>query len=384
MALMLRQMRAGYVSRWIDPRLYPWLEPSSSGFTRLPRAGVEAGVADGKIAESLRGPVGVAGRREAEELELAGGGLLGEGVPVRVEREVSPRMAAGPWVVCVLVAGVGAEPCRARRGDLGTAVKGVGAVGHDGSGRSGAGTLPLIELGPLRAEVAVRQRGDPGRHRERDYVRRAVILGHIAEPDEHLEAAPAQVVGGGDEWRVAEVVAVVLLLVARGAGVLGPQLRGVDADVAGREDRLGERDQLVVHHEAAQRDRRERERDDAAELVAGVRPVAALGGSRVVLLGGGIDDGQVPLGSRELGPREIAGQHDEAITPPGSGGFGQVHAARLPQPGKQRDSFSRWRHFRPSASAPPAGGAAFRQLEGPGAEIGRLWLSTTGVIQEIL
>src|SRR5580698_9381334 len=114
MALMLRQMRAGYVSRRVDPRLYPWLEPSSSGFTRLPRAGVEAGVADGKIAESLRGPVGVARGREAEELELADGGLFRERVPVRVEGAVSPRMAAGPVVVCVLVAGVGAEPGRAR------------------------------------------------------------------------------------------------------------------------------------------------------------------------------------------------------------------------------------------------------------------------------
>src|SRR5580704_8935113 len=128
MALMLRQMRAGYVSRQIDPRLYPWLEPSSPGFTRLPRAGVEAGVADGKIAEGLRGPVGVAGRREAEKLELAGGGLLGERVPVRVEGAVSPRMAAGPVIVCVLVAGVSAEPGRARRGDLGAAVEGVRAV----------------------------------------------------------------------------------------------------------------------------------------------------------------------------------------------------------------------------------------------------------------
>src|ERR1700728_439606 len=199
MALILRQMRAGYVRRWVDPRLYPWLEVSSSGFTRPPRAGVEAGVADGKIAEGLRGPVGVAGRREAEELELARSGLLGEGVPVRVEGVVSPRMAAGPLGVGVLVAGVRAEPCRVGRGDLGAAVKGVGAVGHDGSGRSGAGTLPLVELGPLRAQVAVRQGGGPGGHRERDYARGAVVLGHVAEPDEHLEAAPAQVVRGGDE-----------------------------------------------------------------------------------------------------------------------------------------------------------------------------------------
>src|ERR1700733_5445689 len=184
MALILRQMRTGYVRRWVDPRLSPWLEASSSGFTRPPRTGVEAGVADGEIAEGLRGPVGVAGRREAEELELARSGLLGEGVRVRVEGVVSPRMAAGPLVVGVLVAGVRAEPCRVGRGDLGAAVKGVGAVGHNGARGSGAGTFMLIELGPLRAEVAVRQRGDPGRHRERDYVRRAVILGHIAEPDE--------------------------------------------------------------------------------------------------------------------------------------------------------------------------------------------------------
>src|SRR3984885_8849405 len=210
MALMLRQMRAGYVSRQIDPRLYPWLEPSSPGFTRLPRAGVEAGVADGKIAESLRGPVGVAGRREAEELELAGGRLLGEGARVRGDGVVSPRMAAGPLVVGVLVAGVGAEPCRARRGDLGAAVKGVGAVGHAGAYRSGAGTFALVELGPLRAQVAVRQRGDPGRDRERDYVRGAVVLGDVGEPDEHLQAAPAQVVGGGDERRVGEVVGAVV------------------------------------------------------------------------------------------------------------------------------------------------------------------------------
>ena len=50
-----------------------------------PLAGVEAGVAHLQLGDGVGGPVGVAGRGEAEELELAGGGLLDEWVPVRAE-----------------------------------------------------------------------------------------------------------------------------------------------------------------------------------------------------------------------------------------------------------------------------------------------------------
>jgi hypothetical protein len=53
-------------------------------------------------------------------------------------------------------------------------------------------------------------------------------------------------------------------------------------------------------------------------------------------------------------------------------------------PPKQRDSFSRRAPVCLLRRRGQRGGAAFRPLEGPGAEIGRLWLSTTGVIQEIL
>jgi len=77
------------------------------------------------------------------------------------------------------------------------------------------------------------------------------------------------------------------LLVAGRPAVLGPQLRGVDADVFGLEDRLGQGDELVMDDQAAQRDGREREDDDSAELIIGVDPVAPVAGSCVVLLGAG-------------------------------------------------------------------------------------------------
>ena len=60
------------------------------------------------------------------------------------------------------------------------------------------------------------------------------------------------------------------LFVADGGAVLGPGLRGVDADVLGTEDGLGRGDELVVQHDAAQRDRWAGKGDDAAELIAGL------------------------------------------------------------------------------------------------------------------
>ena len=52
---------------------------------RPPLAYVEARVPDSQLREGFQGPVGVAGRGKAEKQELPHGGLLDEGLPVRVE-----------------------------------------------------------------------------------------------------------------------------------------------------------------------------------------------------------------------------------------------------------------------------------------------------------
>jgi len=73
-----------------------------------PWARVETWVAYVQPFDGLRGPVRVARRREAEQQELAHGGLLDEWLPVRVERVVSPGVAASPEVIGVPVADMGA------------------------------------------------------------------------------------------------------------------------------------------------------------------------------------------------------------------------------------------------------------------------------------
>jgi hypothetical protein len=68
--------------------------------------------------------------------------------------------------------------------------------------------------------------------------------------------------------------------------------------------------------QAAQRDGREGEGGDPAELIPGLDPVAPFSRSCVVLLGAGVNRGQVILGCRQLRAVEIARQHSEAIAPP--------------------------------------------------------------------
>src|SRR5215470_7363436 len=66
---------------------------------------------------------------------------------------VSPRVAAGPEVVAVPVADMGAVAGRTGGGDLGTSVEGVGAVGHDGAGRARPGPLARIEVRPRAGDT---------------------------------------------------------------------------------------------------------------------------------------------------------------------------------------------------------------------------------------
>ena len=74
-----------------------------------------------------------------------------------------------------------------------------------------------------------------------------------------------------------------------------------------------------MNDEAAQRDGREGEGDDPAELIAGVDPVTPLARGSVVLLGAGVHGRKVTLSRFQLGTVEVARQHDESIAPPGGG-----------------------------------------------------------------
>jgi hypothetical protein len=117
----------------------------------------------------------------------------------------------------VPVADVGAVAGRARGGDLGAPLEGVGAVGHDRADRARSGSFAGVEVRPLRWQVPVGQGGNAASDRQRHDVGRAVIFGHVAKPDEPLQAAPAWIAGRGDQRCVVEVVAMMFLFVADGA-----------------------------------------------------------------------------------------------------------------------------------------------------------------------
>ncbi len=147
--------------------------------------------------------------------------------------------------------------------------------------------------------------------------------------------APAQVTRRGHQGRVVEIVPVVFLLVAHCAGVLGPQLRGVDSDVFCPEESLGEGDELVMNDDPAQGHGREGKADDPAELIAGVDPVTPLARGSVVLLGAGVHGRKITLSRFQLGTVEVARQHDKSITPPCGCGVRQVHRGILFHPQDQ-------------------------------------------------
>src|SRR6185503_21297104 len=64
----------------------------------LPRGQVEPGVAQGHAGQGVGGPVRMAGRGEAEEAELAGGGAVDEGVPGGQVALRGPALLEGPVV----------------------------------------------------------------------------------------------------------------------------------------------------------------------------------------------------------------------------------------------------------------------------------------------
>jgi hypothetical protein len=49
----------------------------------------------------------------------------------------------------------------------------------------------------------------------------------------------------------------------------------------------------------------------------------------VILLGAWVDQGQIPLGRGQVRTVEVAGQHDEPVTPPRGGGFWQFHEPKV-------------------------------------------------------
>jgi hypothetical protein len=143
-------------------------------------------------------------------------------------------------------------------------------------------------------------------------VRRSEVLGHVGEEHEHLQLPVGL---RRHEHRVVEVVAVQVLVVVGGPGVLGPRLGRVEAQVVAVQQRTGQRGQSLVDGQQADLGTEEREGVDPGELVAEVALPA-----RVAAFVEAPCRREHQLQLRDRRPQrrvgQVAGQDDEPVPPP--------------------------------------------------------------------
>ena len=157
----------------------------------------------------------------------------------------------------------------------------VGPEGEQGPRRPGHRDLLLGERAGREVvrDVVVRPRGggpvgDALADGQRDDLGGAVLLADVREEDpaRHLRGRVGPL--GDDEAVVAEV-AVVLLVVVGGAGVLGPQLCVVEPQVGRAQEALRQVEEVGMEGEPVQVPRSPRPADEAVPLVVASQACAA-------------------------------------------------------------------------------------------------------------
>src|SRR5271169_2900188 len=101
----------------------------------------------------------MAGGRKPKEQELPHGHLFHKGLPIRVERLVTPRVARGPGVLSMAVAGVDAESVGPRCSQFGAPMKGVGAVDDHRASWTRPRNLLLVQRWAVASPLDVWQGG---------------------------------------------------------------------------------------------------------------------------------------------------------------------------------------------------------------------------------
>src|ERR1700722_11697399 len=108
----------------------------------------------------------------------------------------------------------------------------------------------LVKLGVFVAPLDMWQGRKTLAHGKRNEVGGSEIFCDIREPDEQLQTSPPDVARRRKRC-VVEKVAVMFLLIANRTGVLGPELRCIDADVVTPEGGFDEGRGLLVDGEGA-------------------------------------------------------------------------------------------------------------------------------------
>lgn len=170
-------------------------------------------------------------------------------------------------------------------------------------------------------------------------MRRPELVGNVVEIDEHLDLLAAWR-GARHQHGVVQVVTVQGLVVVAGAGVFGPGLRRVQVDVVVLQQRLGQRQNAVVHGRQADLSARERESVDPVELVADETLVARIG-AVMKPVGGGEQQVQLPYRRGQLLGGQETGKDDETIGLPSARRVFEVHRAMIDEVRWPGNHFSR-------------------------------------------